>query len=120
MITKQFFKANVRYGNNGSAILDLEGELTAPAQDELYTTYTEIEKQNPHTILLNFSGIHYLNSTGIAMLINLLMRARRANIALMAYGLSRHYTELFQLAGLASVLPILPEQPAILLPVMVN
>lgn len=120
MITKQFFKASVRYGDNGCIILDLEGELTAPAQDVLYTTYAEIEKQNPQTILLNFGSINYLNSTGIAMLINLLMRARRANIALLAYGLSRHYTELFHLAGLATVLPILPEQPTTLMPVMPN
>ncbi len=120
MMTRQLFKTNIRYGDNGSIILDLEGELTAPAQELLYTTYAEIEKQNPQTVLLNFSGITYLNSTGIAMIINLLMRARRSNITLMAYGLSRHYTELFQLAGLTSVLPILSEQPATLMPVMPN
>jgi anti-anti-sigma factor len=105
MSTKHF-EAIGRY-QSGSATIDLYGDLTAQAAEALNAAYTALESQNPGVIFFNFAGVDYLNSTGIALLIGLLERARQSSHTLMAYGLCPFYAELFQLAGLHRYIPIL-------------
>ena len=49
----------------------LAGDIPAALQ-----AYAEAERDNPAVILLNFSGVDYINSTGIALIVSLLARAR--------------------------------------------
>lgn len=105
MVTR-YFEAIGRY-QPGSAIIDLYGDLTAQAAEALAAAYTTLESQNPGVIFLNFAGVDYLNSNGIALLISLLARARQTSHTLIAYGLRPFHAELFQLAGLHDYMPIL-------------
>src|SRR5215210_7386092 len=59
----------------GGAVLDLRGEINGFAQEALDAAYTEAEAQDPQAILLNFEGVDYINSTGIALIVGLLARA---------------------------------------------
>ena len=47
------------------AIVDLHGEINAFAEDRLNAAYAEAESRAPDLILLNFSDVDYINSTGI-------------------------------------------------------
>ncbi len=60
-----------------SAIIDLHGEINAFAQSSLSAAYADAEAGKPDVILLNFSDVEYINSTGIALIVSLLARARR-------------------------------------------
>ena len=51
-------------------------------------------------IVLNFSGLEYMNSGGIGLLVTLLVRASASTSALLAYGLSDHYRQIFELTRL--------------------
>lgn len=93
-----------------AAVLDLSGELTSLTGETLKAAYAEVQNQNPEVIFLNFAGVDYINSTGIAVIISLLAQARQTNRTLMAYGLRPFYAELFELAGLTNYLPILPAE----------
>jgi anti-anti-sigma factor len=65
-------------------------------------------------ILLNFSDVDYINSTGIALIVNLLTRARKAHHRLLACGLSDHYAEIFQITRLADFIGIFPDEASAL------
>ena len=52
------------------------------------------------TIILNFNELEYMNSSGIGLLVTLLIRTQRQKQSLVAYGLSEHYQEIFTLTRL--------------------
>ena len=51
-------------------------------------------------IVLNFTELSYMNSGGIGLLVTLLVRANRRSQRLLAYGLSDHYRQIFELTRL--------------------
>ena len=51
-------------------------------------------------IVLNFTGLDYMNSGGIGLLVTLLVRAQRQRQRVLAYGLSDHYRQIFELTRL--------------------
>jgi anti-anti-sigma factor len=89
----------------GGAILDLRSEINGFAQQALDAAYTQAEAGDPEAILLNFEGVDYINSTGIALIVGLLARARASKRRLLAYGLSDHYVEITRLSDFVSVFP---------------
>jgi anti-anti-sigma factor len=104
-----YLEASVRQ-EPGGAVLDLRGEINGFAQEALEAAYAEAEANNPETILLNFEGVDYINSTGIALIVGLLAKARASKRRLMAYGLSDHYVEIFNITRLSDFLSVLPDE----------
>jgi anti-sigma B factor antagonist len=108
-MNNHLFRANVR-NQFDSVTLDLFGEINSVAEADLNAAYTEAELLNPPRILLNFSGVHYINSTGIALIVGLLARARKAHRELVVYGLSDHYLEIFQITRLVDFMTIYADE----------
>ena len=94
----------------GGAVLDLKGEINGFAEEALDAAYAEAEKDNPETILLNFEGVEYINSTGIALIVGLLAKARASKRRLLAYGLSDHYVEIFEITRLSDFVSVFPDE----------
>lgn len=113
MAAMQLFEANVR-NEPGAAILDLRGEINAAADGALNAAYMEAERQDPATVVLNFGQVSYINSTGIALIVGLLARARKARRQLRVYGLSSHYEEIFQITRLSDFMTIYPNETSAL------
>ena len=93
-----------------SAIIDLHGEINAFAESSLSAAYADAEAGKPDVILLNFSDVEYINSTGIALIVSLLARARAARRRLIACGLSEHYVEIFNITRLADYMTVFPDE----------
>jgi anti-anti-sigma factor len=100
----------------GGAVLDLRGEINGFAQEALDAAYAEAEKANPETILLDFEGVDYIDSTGIALIVSLLARARATKRRLVAYGLSDHYVEIFNITRLSDFVSVFPDEESALEP----
>lgn len=98
----------------GLASLELEGDINAFAEPALNQAYGEAEQLAHDTILLNFSRVNYINSTGIALIVGLLARARKAHCSLIVYGLSDHYREIFQITRLADFMTISTDETSAL------
>ena len=98
----------------GIVVLDLRGEINGFGQEALDAAYTEAERDNPGPILLNFEGVDYINSTGIALIVGLLARARAAKRDLSAYGLSEHYVEIFNITRLSDFVSVFPDEKSAL------
>ena len=62
----------------GLAIINLQGEINAFADQQLEEVFDLALASNPRTVVLNFVQVSYINSTGIALIVGLL--ARRASI----------------------------------------
>jgi anti-sigma B factor antagonist len=98
----------------GVSIVDLHGEVNAAAEDGLNAAYAEAESQPSDIILLNFGDVEYINSTGIALIVGLLARARKSHRQLLACGLSPHYVEIFKITRLADFLSVFDDEDAAL------
>ncbi len=55
------FEARVRH-QPGAAVLELQGEINAFGSEALNAAYAEAEQHNPEVVLLNFTGVDYINS----------------------------------------------------------
>jgi len=113
------FEAAVRHvqgkkGPSGIAIIDLHGEIDLSAADALNAAYAQAGSQNPAAALLNFDDVDYINSTGIALIVGLLGKARRADLRLMVCGLSEHYMEIFRITRLAEFMSVFPDEASAL------
>jgi anti-anti-sigma factor len=101
-------------GADSVAIIDLRGEINASAEGTLNAAYAEAGRWNPTAIVLNFCGVDYINSTGIALIVGLLAQARKANRRLLTFGLSDHYIEIFQITRLVDYMSIYPDEASAL------
>jgi len=107
------FSAHVR-DLPGLAILDLQGEINAFADQELNAAYDRAEGFDASTVVLNFQAVSYINSTGIALIVGLLARARKKGKRLAVYGLSDHYQEIFQITRLADFMNIYSDEASLM------
>ena len=101
----QTFQVKVRHQGD-KAILDLSGEINAFADPALMAAYAEADSKAPDTFVLNFEDVDYINSTGIALIVELLAQVRKAKKELVVFGLSDHYVEIFEITRLADFMTI--------------
>ena len=94
----------------GVAVIDLTGEINGFVEEALDAAYAEAESNEPEAILLNFEEVDYINSTGIALIVGLLAKARVSQRRLVAYGLSDHYVEIFEITRLSDFMSVLPDE----------
>jgi anti-sigma B factor antagonist len=90
----------VRRFEGKASVIDIEGEVNAFAESNLMSAYNLAATGDPPKIILNFTNLGYMNSSGIGLLVTLLIRAKRLNQRLVAYGLNDHYRQIFQLTRL--------------------
>ncbi len=96
----------VRKINDRVSIIDIQGDVTAAAENLLMNAYQEAGGTALHALVLNFSGLEYMNSSGIGLLVTLLIRANRQKQKLMGFGLSEHYCQIFALTRLNDAIPV--------------
>jgi anti-sigma B factor antagonist len=81
-----------------AAIVDISGDVTAGSEAVLMSAYEDTG--DAKAIVLNFSDLAYMNSGGIGLLVTLRVRANRHSQRLLAFGLSDHDRQIFELTRL--------------------
>jgi anti-sigma B factor antagonist len=99
-------KMDVRKVSDKVSVIDVEGDLTAFAEGVLMDAYNQASDGRVHAIILNFEGLEYMNSSGIGLLVTLLIRINREKQKLLTYGLSEHYRNIFQITRLDDAIGI--------------
>lgn len=97
---------DVRRASDVASIVDIKGEITSAVEEPLMDAYTKASDASTKTIVLNFSGLDYMNSGGIGLLVTLLVRANRQKQRLLACGLTDHYRQIFELTRLDEAIGI--------------
>lgn len=105
--------AMVRYRSD-TAVIDLPALIDASAEGALTAAYASVLAKDARTILLNFAGVEFLSSTGIALIVGILARARKEGRTIESCGLTDHYREIFEITRLADFMRIYPDEAAAL------
>src|SRR3954465_10176772 len=95
-------------------VIDIEGDITAHSEDVLMDAYSRASGERVKAIVLNFRELDYMNSGGIGLLVTLLVRAQRQHQRVLAYGLSDHYRQIFELTRLDEAVGIHDSEDAAL------
>ncbi len=99
---------------DGAAVVDLPAQIDSTAETALKDAYAAAAAHGAKTVLLNFSGVEFLSSTGIALIVGMLARGRKDGRVIRASGLSDHYKEIFEITRLADYMPIFADEDAAL------
>jgi anti-anti-sigma factor len=86
--------------NGDLAVMRFDGDITSASEEAVLGKYNSLPA-GTKTILLDFAKVPYLNSSGIALVIQLMMAASKANQKVLCFGLSAHFNKVFTMLGLA-------------------
>ena len=81
-------------------ILNIQGDITAFSEPFLNDAYKSANEQDTRKILLKFDKDAYINSGGIAVLIQILANTKRNNQQISITGLSDHFKKIFHMVGI--------------------
>ncbi|MDQ6875744.1 MAG: STAS domain-containing protein [Actinomycetota bacterium] len=105
---------NVRQLGGSAGVIDIKGDVTSACEGVLSSAYDELTAAGAKKILLDFTGLEYMNSGGIGMIVTMLVRANRQKQSLLAYGLTDHYRQIFELTRLDEAITIHDDESAAL------
>ncbi len=94
------FAAEVR-STAHEAVINLTGDLNALAEKSFRAAADRALAGTPEELVLDFSGVDFVNSTGIALLVALLGRARDARVLVTGRGLDEHHRHIFTITRLS-------------------
>ena len=104
----------VRELSSRASVIDIKGDITAQSEDVLMDAYNRASGDGVKNIVLNFTELEYMNSGGIGLLVTVLVRAQRRHEQMLAYGLSDHYRQIFELTRLDEAVGIHDSEAAAL------
>jgi anti-sigma B factor antagonist len=81
-------------------VLRFEGDMASTSKDAVLGAYQALPKESANLILLDFTKVDYINSSGIALVIQLLIEATNAGQKVCIFGLSAHFSKVFTMVGI--------------------
>lgn len=96
----------------GCAVIVLTGRIDREASQLISSSYERAAQSNPSTVVLDFDAVDYINSTGIALIVSLLGRARSEQRAVHASGLTDHYRHIFDITRLSDFIEVFSDVDA--------
>src|SRR5215831_17051525 len=102
----------VRVINPKLSIIDVAGDVNREAEAPLMAAYSEASTPSTKVVIFNFSGLDFMNSGGIGLIVTLLIRMNRQKQHMLAYGLSEHYQHIFELTRLNEAIGIYDTEAA--------
>jgi len=98
------------HSSAGGPVIQLRGDIDSAARDALGAAYDGAPREG--RLLLDFTAVGYINSTGIALIVGLLARARAEHREVAATGLSDHYRQIFEITRISDFMTILDDDNA--------
>jgi len=95
-------------------IIGIQGDVTAETGEVIENAYKDYSVQDSHKILLEFDKDCYINSGGLASLIDIAAKARKKDQKIHACGLSEHFQKIFHMVGLSKCISIYPSKDSAL------
>ena len=95
-------------------VIRFEGDIASTSKDAVIGTYQGLSKETAKIVLLDFTKVDYINSSGIALVIQLLMEASNSGQKVYAFGLSAHFNKVFTMVGITKYAQLFPDQTAAL------
>ena len=96
------------------AVISIKGDVTAMTGEVIDNAYQSESVFDSPKILLQFDKDCYINSGGLASLIDIASEGRKKEQKIHAYGLSDHFQKIFKMVGLTRCIPIFSSEEAAL------
>lgn len=80
-------------------VLRFSGDITSTSKTAVLGTYQGLPAGTKR-ILLDFSQVDYLNSSGIALVIQMMIAASKSGQTIRSFGLKPHFQKVFTLVGI--------------------
>ena len=90
------------------AIINISGDVTAVTGTSVEETHDREDVQGAERIILEFNDECYINSGGLAFLIDISSKSRKKGQVICVTGLSDHFEKIFHMVGLTRCLEIFP------------
>ena len=88
------------------AIVDVAGDIDLNRSLDFQRSLLEVLDKKPGRIIVNLSGVPYMDSSGVASLVKLLSRTRKCGSQLTLVGLTKRVQSLFEITRLDVVFSI--------------
>ena len=99
----------IRCGEMPVTVLRFAGDITSASQPAILGTYQGISESTKN-ILLDFSKVDYLNSSGIALVIQMMIAANKATQNIQTFGLKPHFQKVFKMVGITKYTALHPDE----------
>jgi len=101
-------------GSSGRPVraLRFTGDISSASKEPIMGAYQKLNKAK--LVLMDFKGVEYLNSSGIALIIQVLMEAKKAEQTIAISGLTAHFTKIFTMVGITKFATLYPDEAAAL------
>lgn len=99
----------VRRIDDATSVVEVPGEITAASAEALLDAYSEASGATTRAVILDFGGLEHMTG-GIGLVVTLLVRAKRRQQRLAAFGLNEHYRRIFELARLDEAIGIFSDE----------
>ncbi len=93
-------------------VIRFEGDISSASKDAVIGSYHTLSKDSVKIVMLDFTKVEYINSSGIALVIQLLMEAANSGQKVLAFGLSAHFNKVFTMVGITKYAGLFPDQAA--------
>ena len=88
------------------AFIDIAGDVTAVTGEVIKDAYETDNVTNSPKVLLRFAKDCYINSGGLAFLIDIASEGRKKEQKIAATGLSDHFQKIFHMVGLTRCISV--------------
>ena len=95
---------------NPVSILAFSGDISSSSKELILGAYNNLDSASSR-VLLDFTGVDYINSSGIAIIIQMLLEAsKRGTRTIGIFGLSPHFQKVFSMVGINKYAAIYPDE----------
>ena len=104
----------VTEAEGGPLRLALQGRLDAAGADKVEAGFAAVVSGAGRDVVVDLSGVSFVGSLGIRLLISAARTATRRGWRLVVFGVQPQVNEVFGTVSLDDIIPILPDGPAAL------
>jgi anti-anti-sigma factor len=90
------------------SVLRFSGDISSTSKDSVLGAWQSV---NDGPVLLDFSKVDYINSSGIALIIQMLMEADKTGRKVAIFGLTPHFQKVFTMVGIAKYAGLHKDEP---------
>ncbi len=90
-------------------VIRFTGDITSTSQAAVTGTYEGLP-ETARRILLDFSKVDYLNSSGIALIIQMMIAASKKGQKIVTFGLTPHFIKVFTMVGMTKYTSLHPDE----------
>jgi anti-sigma B factor antagonist len=97
-------------GDSGkpASVLRFSGDISSVSRDNVLNAYGKVAKDR--AVMLDFCKVDYINSSGIALVIQMMMAANKAGQEICAFGLTPHFQKVFTMVGITKYAKLYPDE----------